>query len=171
MKRIVCGVGPDGRNVVVHQGALHRVGPDDPELAATSEAAGERMSLAWAAPRPVSAPDVVTGRFTDMTLHLAPGETRFLHVEIAPGAESPMHRTPHITDYLVAVSGTLTMVLEDGSEVPFEAGDVLVQLGGWHRWRNDAAVPFVMAGVAVGVETDLDVPFGVEVQAGAVTDA
>jgi mannose-6-phosphate isomerase-like protein (cupin superfamily) len=171
MKRIVCGPGPDGRNVVVHTGALHRVGPDDPELAATSEAAGERMSLAWAAPRPVADTADVTGRYTDLDLHLAPGETRFLHVEIAPGAQSPMHRTPHITDYLVAVSGTLTMVLEDGSEVPFTAGDVLVQLGGWHRWRNDGAEPFVMAGVILGVETDADVPFGVELLAEAGTDA
>jgi mannose-6-phosphate isomerase-like protein (cupin superfamily) len=170
MKRIVCGPGIDGRNVVVHQGALHRVGPDDPELAAASEASGERMQLAWAAPRPVSDPEDVTGRFTDLNLQLAPGETRFMHVRIAPGAESPMHRTPHITDYLVAVSGTLTMVLEDGSEVPFEAGDVLVQLGGWHSWRNDSAEPFVMAGVVVGVETDREVPFGVEL-AEAVADA
>lgn len=171
MKRIVCGPGPDGRNVVVHQGALRSVGPDDPELAASSEAAGERMTLAWAAPRPVSDTADVTASFTDMNLHLSPGETRFLHVEIAPGAESPLHRTPHITDYLVAVSGRLTMVLEDGSEVPFEAGDVLVQLGGWHSWRNDGPEPFVMAGVVVGVETELDVPFGVEVRTDAVSDA
>ncbi|MGE3289424.1 MAG: cupin domain-containing protein [Pseudonocardia sp.] len=171
MKRIVCGGGADGLNVVVHQGALHRVGPDDPELAAASEASGERMSLAWAAPRPVSDTADVSGAHTDLNLQLAPGETRFLHVRIAPGAASPMHRTPHITDYLVAVSGVLTMVLEDGSEVAFEAGDVLVQLGGWHRWRNDGTEPFVMAGVVVGVETETAVPFGVEVRAEAGSDA
>jgi quercetin dioxygenase-like cupin family protein len=171
MKRIVCGVGPDGRNIVVHEGPLRRVGPEDPELASSSEAAGEQMFLAWAAPKPVSDPADHTTSVPDGDLHLAPGETRFLRIEIAPGAESPMHRTPHITDYLIALSGSLTMILEDGSSVPFEAGDMLVQLAGWHRWRNDGNEPFVMAGVVVGVETDEDVPFGVEMQQEADTDA
>ena len=171
MKRIVCGAGPGGRNVVVHQGPLRRVGPGDPEQAAASAASGEQMFLAWAAPRPVSDPADHTSTVPDFDLHLAPGETRFLRIEIAPGAESPLHRTPHITDYLVALSGTLTMILEDGSAVPFETGDMLVQLGGWHRWKNEGTEPFVMAGVVVGVETDEDVPFGVEMLHGVDADA
>jgi hypothetical protein len=45
----------------------------------------------------------------------------------------------------------------------FAAGDMLVQLAGWHSWRNEGAEPFVMAGVIIGIETDEDVPFGVEI--------
>ena len=112
-----------------------------------------------------------TSTVPDFDLHLAPGETRFLRIEIAPGAESPLHRTPHITDYLVALFGTLTMILEDGTAVPFETGDMLVQLAGWHRWKNEGTEPFVMAGVVVGVETDEDVPYGVEMWQGADADA
>jgi quercetin dioxygenase-like cupin family protein len=42
-----------------------------------------------------------------------------MRVEIAPGAESPMHRTPHINDYPVAVSGEQTMYTEDGMSATF----------------------------------------------------
>jgi quercetin dioxygenase-like cupin family protein len=73
-----------------------------------------------------------------------------------------MHRTPHINDYLIALAGELTMYLEDGSSVKFTAGDMLVQLAGWHSWKNEGAEPFVMAGVVIGIKTDENVPYGVE---------
>jgi quercetin dioxygenase-like cupin family protein len=100
----------------------------------------------------------------EFNFRLSPGEVRFLHVRIAPGTVSPMHRTPFTNEYLVAVSGELTMIAEDGTSAKFSAGDVLVQLAGWHSWRNDGDVPFVMAGAAVGVESDSDSPSGVELR-------
>jgi hypothetical protein len=39
---------------------------------------------------------------------------------------------------------------------------MFVQLAGWHAWKNEGTVPFIMAGVVVGIETDIKVPFGVE---------
>lgn len=162
MKRIICGVGDRGKNTVLFQGAPRTMGAPDEELAASSQAAGERMRLAWAASAPDGSTDDYAADISDFHLKLNPGETRFMRVEIAPGAESPMHRTPHINDYLVAVSGELTMYTEDGTSAKFSAGDMLVQLGGWHWWRNEGTEPFVMAGVVIGIETDEDVPFGVE---------
>ena len=95
-------------------------------------------------------------------VRLGPGETRFVRVEIAPGAETSMHRTPQINDYLIALSGELTMRLEDGSSCRIKEGDMFVQLAGWHSWKNEGSEPFVMAGVVVGIRTDKIVPFGYE---------
>lgn len=88
MKRVICGVGDDGRNVVLFDGPLRRLGFSDPELAASSEAAGEAMYLAWAAKGLESATEDRMNVVEDFNMRLAPGETRFMRVEIAPGAES-----------------------------------------------------------------------------------
>lgn len=167
MKRVICGINDHGRNVVLYKGPLRKLGIEDADLSASSEAAGETMHIAWAAPDTRSGTEDYANAIPDFNLALKPGETRFVHVEIAPGAKSPMHRTPQINDYLVAVAGELTMFLEDGSSIKIEAGDMLVQLAGWHSWHNEGAVPFVMAGVVIGIETDVLVPYGVEMAEGA----
>jgi quercetin dioxygenase-like cupin family protein len=163
VKRIIFGVGDSGKNTVLFQGAPRLMGVEDEELQASSEAAGERVYLGWAASALDGSTDDYAAEIQDFHFKLSPGETRFLRVEIAPGAESPMHRTPHINDYLVAISGELTFYTEDGVSTKFAVGDMLVQLAGWHSWRNEGAEPFVMAGVIIGIETDEDVPFGVEI--------
>jgi quercetin dioxygenase-like cupin family protein len=53
------------------------------------------------------------------------------------------------------------MHLEDGTSCKIEAGDMFVQLAGWHWWKNTGTEPFVMAGVVVGIATDEIVPYGV----------
>jgi hypothetical protein len=40
---------------------------------------------------------------------------------------------------------------------------MFVQLAGWHCWRNEGSEPFVMAGVIIGIETEEDVYYGVEI--------
>jgi quercetin dioxygenase-like cupin family protein len=167
MKRVICGTNEHGRNVVLYEGPLRKFGIEDADLAASSEAAGEAMHIAWAAPGTRSATGANADTIPDFDLALKPGETRFIHVEIAPGAKSPMHRTPQINDYLVAIAGELTMFLEDGSSTRIQAGDMLVQLAGWHSWHNEGTVPFKMAGVVIGIETDVLVPYGVEMAEGA----
>lgn len=163
MKRIICGVGESGKNTVLFQGTPRAMGAENQELEASSEAASQRIYLGWAASALDGSTNDYAAEIQDFHFKLSPGEVRFLRVEIAPGAASPMHRTPHINDYLVAVSGELTMYTEDGMSAKFAAGDMLVQLAGWHSWRNEGDEPFVMAGVVVGIETDEDVAFGVQV--------
>jgi quercetin dioxygenase-like cupin family protein len=150
IKRAIFGVGDRGVNVTLHEGPLRPIG---------------RVYLAWASKSVEPSTDDYGARVADFNLQLAPGETRFVRVEIAPGAESRMHRTPQINDYLVALSGELTMRLEDGSTCRIEAGDMFVQLGGWHSWKNEGSEPFVMAGVVIGIRTDESVPHGVETAA------
>jgi quercetin dioxygenase-like cupin family protein len=163
MKRLIFGAAlPDGQTSVLHNEPLRRLGFDNEELAASSEAAGEGTYLAWAAKDLQTSAEDYASVIPDFNLQLRPGETRFVRTEIAPGAESPMHRTPHINDYLIALSGELTMHMEDGTSAKIAAGDMFVQLAGWHWWKNEGTEPFVMAGVVIGVETDVDVPYGVE---------
>jgi quercetin dioxygenase-like cupin family protein len=162
VKRIIFGVGDSGKNTILFHGAPRVMVGGDEELQVSSEPPSEKIYMGWAASALDSSTSDYAAQIQNLNFKLNPGESRFLRVEIAPGAESPMHRTPNITDYLVAVSGELTMYAEDGMSVRFAAGDMLVQLGGWHWYKNEGAEPFVMAGVVVGVETDEDVPFGVE---------
>ncbi|AXT84255.1 hypothetical protein C6I20_02975 [Aeromicrobium sp. A1-2] len=65
------------------------------------------------------------------------GGTALRLVEIAPtepGAVVEMHETP-TTDYNIVVEGSVHAVSDTG-EVELSAGDVLVQRGGRHGWRN-----------------------------------
>ena len=55
--------------------------------------------------------------------------------EFAPGFESPLHRTFSI-DYGAVISGTLELELEGGDCVRLAAGDLIVQRGTNHLWRN-----------------------------------
>jgi hypothetical protein len=91
-----------------------------------------------------------------------PGGTRFLRISYPPGfgtsdpdadvsplARLLMHSSQTI-DYGVILAGELTLVLEDGSETCLRAGDIVVQNGVEHGWRNagqDTAVAlFVLVG-------------------------
>jgi quercetin dioxygenase-like cupin family protein len=165
-KRAIFGVGNRGLNVTLYEGPLRPLGIGDEALAARSTEAGEGVYLAWASRGVEPSTDDYAAEITSFNLQLAPGETRFVRVEIAPGAESQMHRTPQINDYCIALSGTLTMYLEDGSSCLIEAGDMFVQLAGWHSWKNESPAPFVMAVVVIGIRTDSIVPFGVEMAEG-----
>ncbi len=55
--------------------------------------------------------------------------------EIGPGFTSLMHRT-HSIDYIAMLSGELELELDGGSVVRLGPGDVAVQRGTNHLWRN-----------------------------------
>jgi hypothetical protein len=95
-------------------------------------------------------------------LYPPPGGTRFVRITYPPGfgASDPdadaskfgrllMHRTATI-DYGVILAGELTLVLEDGSQSTVAAGDVIVQNGVVHGWRNTASTTAIAAFVLVG---------------------
>jgi mannose-6-phosphate isomerase-like protein (cupin superfamily) len=58
-----------------------------------------------------------------------------------------MHKTRTI-DYVVLVSGKVTLMLNEG-EVDLEPGDVVVQRGTDHAWVNKGKEPAVIAGVLI----------------------
>jgi quercetin dioxygenase-like cupin family protein len=60
--------------------------------------------------------------------------------EMAPGAESPMHRTETV-DVGVVLEGETWLLLDDGSETHVRAGDAVVQRGTMHAWVNRSDQP------------------------------
>ena len=58
--------------------------------------------------------------------------------EFEPGFESPLHRTLSI-DYGAVISGALELELEGGACVRLGPGDLIVQRGTSHLWRNPSA--------------------------------
>ena len=63
------------------------------------------------------------------------GGSVFRVTDFGPGFVSPMHRTLSI-DYCAVISGELELVLDGGDVISLKAGDVLVQRGTSHAWRN-----------------------------------
>ncbi|MEV5966414.1 cupin domain-containing protein [Kribbella sp. NPDC051952] len=67
-------------------------------------------------------------------------------------ADDPgMHTTDSI-DYVLVVSGEITLELDDGEQTVLRAGDVVVQNGTRHAWRNQGTEPCTIVGVAVGAD-------------------
>jgi quercetin dioxygenase-like cupin family protein len=65
--------------------------------------------------------------------------TLFVFADFAPGAAGPMHATDTI-DYIVVVLGEVVFITETG-ETLLRSGDVLVDRGIMHAWRNDSDKP------------------------------
>ncbi|KAI0778251.1 hypothetical protein BD413DRAFT_103363 [Trametes elegans] len=62
--------------------------------------------------------------------------TNLQFTDLAPGATATAHRTSSL-DHNILISGKLILVMEDGSETLFDnPGDVVVQRGTIHAWRN-----------------------------------
>ena len=59
-------------------------------------------------------------------------------VDMLPGASSPMHRTNSI-DYGIVISGSVELELDDQLFKTLTAGDIIVQRGTIHKWRNPSS--------------------------------
>ncbi|KAF2835425.1 cupin domain-containing protein [Patellaria atrata CBS 101060] len=66
---------------------------------------------------------------------ILPNGTALQHLIFAPGATSPMHRTVSL-DYIVMLEGEVECILDGGETRLLRTGDVLVQRGTMHAWRN-----------------------------------
>ena len=114
-RRVVAGLNADGRSCVLIDGPASRViwsAQDSPaDNSGTADAGG--------------------GRFRFPTRG-----TQFVFADFPPGGGSMMHATDTL-DYLVVLSGEVTFVTQSG-ETLLRAGDVLVDRGILHAWRNDS---------------------------------
>ena len=82
-----------------------------------------------------------------------PSGTIIRVVEIPP--ESAKHPTMHKTDsidYLVVISGSMHMLMEEG-EVELHAGDCIVQRGTNHAWVNRSGKPCLLAAVLIDAKS------------------
>ncbi|KAF1939125.1 hypothetical protein EJ02DRAFT_457272 [Clathrospora elynae] len=66
---------------------------------------------------------------------VASGGTVLRFVDVAPGHLSPMHRTVSL-DYGVVIEGEFELVLDSGETRKMNRGDVAIQRGTMHAWRN-----------------------------------
>jgi quercetin dioxygenase-like cupin family protein len=88
------------------------------------------------------------------------------HVDIPPGVSCKMHRTVSL-DYGILLEGEIECVLDSGETRQLRRGDVVVQRGTMHAWRNPNAhewsrmvfvllpcKPIELAGNKLGEELD-----------------
>ena len=126
LRRVVSGVDAEGRSCILFDGPAERtIWSTDGTLAdnsGTADTGGDRINFP-----------------TD--------GTRFVTVEFPPGDEKAMHATDTI-DYLVVVSGEAVFITETG-ETRLRAGDVLVDRGVVHAWRNDGDQPCRIVNVLI----------------------
>lgn len=57
------------------------------------------------------------------------------YVDMSPGLVSPMHRTVSL-DYGVVLEGEVELILDSGETRLMKRGDVCIQRGTMHAWRN-----------------------------------
>ncbi|ORY19321.1 hypothetical protein BCR34DRAFT_552905 [Clohesyomyces aquaticus] len=58
-------------------------------------------------------------------------------VDVGPGHVSPMHRTVSL-DYGVVIEGDIELILDSGETRRMGRGDVAIQRGTMHAWRNNS---------------------------------
>ena len=69
-----------------------------------------------------------------MSLSL-PNGTVLRMVDRSPSSYSAMHRTQSL-DYGVVIEGEMEMIMDSGQTVILRRGDVCIQRGTLHQWRN-----------------------------------
>lgn len=173
VRRVVTGIGPEGRSGVVSDGPA-------PRAASYRTVPGFESALIWSTPA-----KAMVGRGTprddspQASFVPAPGETRLMIVQFPPDAvmmrsdfdpaafgaefaasapglaesfemDHPGMHTTNSIDYDMVLEGEIVLELDDGKEVTLRAHDVVVQNGTRHAWRNRSDKPAKMLFVLVG---------------------
>ncbi|WP_017670010.1 cupin domain-containing protein [Blastomonas sp. AAP53] len=129
VRRIVTGHDAGGRAIIRSDDLL----PVEP--IPSGDAA---FSLVWTtATVPADNNDETDGRLREAGLTLHQGSVIRI-VDMVPGGTSPFHRSSSI-DYGIVLSGAVELELDDGAVTTAQAGDIIVQRGTIHLWRNPSA--------------------------------
>jgi quercetin dioxygenase-like cupin family protein len=96
------------------------------------------MATIWTtATVPADCNDETDGRIRDAGTTLKGGSVIRI-VDMLPNASSPMHRTSSI-DYGIIMSGSIELELENKEIKTLTQGDIIVQRGTIHKWRNPSS--------------------------------
>ncbi len=96
------------------------------------------MATIWTtASVPADLNDETDGRNRDAGTTLKGGSVIRV-VDMLPNASSPMHRTSSI-DYGIVISGAIELELDNQVFKTMVAGDIIVQRGTIHKWRNPSS--------------------------------
>ena len=145
-RRIVTGHDASGKSVVLSDGP-------NPRTLDIGSAAFHEIWITDATPAPIAAAEAEP---TDRPVRKPPpaGGVIVRFTEMAPGAESPLHRTETV-DVGVVLEGETWLLLDDGSETRVGVGDAVVQRGTNHAWANRSDRPVRMVFVMIdGTITD-----------------
>ncbi|MDX3638817.1 cupin domain-containing protein [Streptomyces sp. MB09-02B] len=172
-RRIVTGLAADGKAAVVQDG-------QPPRTNALQHTPGFVSSLVWATPAQPAVPFAGTDPTPAVTSYVPePGATRVLHLVIPPDTvyrsegfdpaaavaerlrnspglaelfepDAPGMHTTDTVDYGVLLEGEIVLELDAGNEVTLAPGDVVVQNGTRHAWRNRSTSPATMLFVLIG---------------------
>ncbi|MCR4467864.1 cupin domain-containing protein [Burkholderia sp. SCN-KJ] len=173
IRRVVTGRAPDGRSVVLSDGAT-------PRTVAFQSIPGHAFAQVWTTP-PLPVLSASSADPTNRQTGLLPptGGTSLLIVVFPPdstmsapgfdpaaaGAECVarmpdlaqtfepdcpgMHATDTV-DYAIVLSGEIWLEVDDGQETLLRPTDVVVQQGTRHAWRNKGDAPSTVAFFMVG---------------------
>ena len=111
-------------------------------------------------PPPPGATRLMIVRFPPDSVFAAPSfdpgaaeREQALHIpglaECFEAANPGMHTTDTV-DYDIVLDGEIWLELDDGAEAHLRQGDVAIQCGTRHAWRNKSARPATMAFVLIG---------------------
>jgi quercetin dioxygenase-like cupin family protein len=139
-RRIVTGHDDSGKSVVVSDTPV-------PKTLDIGTAAFHEVWITDATPAPIAASEPEP---TDRPVRVPPPANGVMvrFTEMAPGAESPMHRTETV-DVGVVIDGETWLLLDDGSETRVGPGDAVVQRGTAHAWANRSDRPVRMLFVLI----------------------
>jgi quercetin dioxygenase-like cupin family protein len=139
-RRVVTGHDASGKSVVLSDGPT-------PKSLDIGTAAFHEIWITDAMPVPIPATEAET---TDRPVRVPPPANGVMvrYTEMAPGAESPMHRTETL-DVGVVLEGETWLLLDDGSETRVGPGDSVVQRGTMHQWQNRSEAPVRMVFVLI----------------------
>ena len=170
LRRVVTGHDGDGRSRVVE---------DQPIEPITTELMpGFSAYRIWGRDEPPAFPD--DGSPSGIETYFTPvGGSRFVVITHPPEGQAPpedldtaaaaaelerqmpgvmaltepdgMH-TSDTMDYLMVVRGEATLELDDGEQAVLRAGDLIVQNGTRHAWRNFGTEPCTLVAVSVGAD-------------------
>lgn len=172
-RRVVTGLDAEGRAVVVEDGRppggwVSRTAPGMAASLVWGTEAGEAVPGDWSGVGTGASFVPDTGgtrlfvmRFPPDSVYSAPAfdAAAFLAEagEGLPGLAErfePSHLGMHTTasvDYAIVLEGTPALELDNGAVTPLAAGDIVVQNGTRHAWRNPGDSPAAIAMVLVGV--------------------
>lgn len=126
VRRVVTGHDADGRAVLRSDDVF------EPQLIPSGDAA---MALIWTtATVPADNDDDTDGRERPAGTTLTGGSVIRI-VDMLPGQASPFHRSNSI-DYGIVLSGRLVLEVDEGAATELGPGDIVVQRGTVHLWRN-----------------------------------
>lgn len=122
-------------------------GSEDPTVQMTSYVAGPGGTRFLITILP---PDSGGGAPSPLLAGATPTDVGFPGLSEAMEADSPGMHTTDSVDYDIVMSGELWLELDDGATVHLKPGDIVIQTGTRHAWRNKGSEPCVMYSVLVG---------------------